>query len=128
VLALLAREQSVLVWRQPIAVENGCVAPGALPPFCCAALIDTEGADGTRGVTAVPEGFRLVRTGQDACSRAGTASASPYVYLTTSGTTGSPKIVAYGPDTLWGNARNCLDRLALSASDRVVIPVALAHM
>ena len=54
--------------------------------------------------------------------------ASAYVYLPTSGTTGTPKIVAYGLDTLLGNARNCISRLQLSAADRVLIPVPLAHM
>ena len=125
-LALLDRGQSVLLWRQPIAVESGRLVPGVLPSFCRVGLVDTASDRGIRAVTAGPEGLRVVRTGQDFDAPDG--AASPYVYLTTSGTTGSPKIVAYEPNSLLGNARNCLTRLKLNSSDRVMIPVALAHM
>ena len=110
-LALLTRGQSVLLWRQP----------GSLPPFCRALLEDSGDHEAGCG----PGGFRIVRGPQEPTLL---PVETPYVYLPTSGTTGEPKIVAYAPSTLLGNARNCVSRLQLSSADRVMIPVPLAHM
>ena len=46
----------------------------------------------------------------------------------TSGTTGASKFAAHAATHLVGNARNCVDRLGLRASDRIVIPVPIYHM
>lgn len=46
----------------------------------------------------------------------------------TSGTTGASKFAAHSASRLWGNARNCVERLGLRASDRIVIPVPIYHM
>ena len=120
-LSLLERRQSVLLWREPIAVDGDELCDDSLPPFCQAALIDTG-----EGTLVGPARFRLVR--RRFAARRAVSDADSYVYLATSGSTGSPKIVAYKHDTLWENARNCIGRLQLTEKDRVVIPVALAHM
>lgn len=52
----------------------------------------------------------------------------PQLYLRTSGSTASPKVAVHPHDLLWGNARNCVDRFALKAADRIAIPVPLFHM
>ena len=48
--------------------------------------------------------------------------------LRTSGSLDSPKLVVHTHSSLLGNARNAVERLALSGADRVLIPVPLAHM
>ncbi len=50
------------------------------------------------------------------------------LYARTSGTTGAAKLATHRLDTLRDNALNCVRRFALSPADRVVIPVAQAHM
>ncbi len=48
--------------------------------------------------------------------------------LRTSGSIDAPKMVVHTHAGLLANARNAVDRLALEHSDRVLIPVPLAHM
>lgn len=48
--------------------------------------------------------------------------------LRTSGSIDSPKLVAHTHSNLLANARNAVNRLALEGTDRVLIPVPLAHM
>jgi len=97
-LALLERRQSLLLWRQ--ALDAGSLS--TLPPWCSHALC------------AGTDGFTLLR-----CAAQGTG---------TSGSTGSPKFAAFTHEALLGNARNCIGRLQLTADDRVLIPVPVAHM
>jgi acyl-CoA synthetase (AMP-forming)/AMP-acid ligase II len=49
-------------------------------------------------------------------------------YTRTSGTTAASKIVRFSHANLWANARNCVERFQLTASDRVAIPVPIWHM
>jgi acyl-coenzyme A synthetase/AMP-(fatty) acid ligase len=130
VLALLARGQSVQLWRQPLPLDGGVIAAGTLPPFCRYALVPAADPD----VPAIlPQGWALLPCAQPPsqpkvqCAGA-VEPVAPHVYLTTSGSTGQPKIVAYTHAALRGNAQNCIGRLELSAADRVIVPVPLAHM
>lgn len=50
------------------------------------------------------------------------------LFLRTSGSIDSPKMVAHTHSNLLANARNAVARLALEPTDRVLIPVPLAHM
>jgi len=50
------------------------------------------------------------------------------VYLRTSGSMGTSKIVVHSQDNFVGNAHNCVKKYALASSDRVVIPIPLAHI
>lgn len=52
----------------------------------------------------------------------------PRVYLQTSGSTGIPKLAVYTHRGLCGNALNCVERLRLTSTDRIAIPVPLFHM
>ncbi len=50
------------------------------------------------------------------------------LFLRTSGSMGASKLVVHEQDKLIGNARNCLQKYGFTTSDRVVIPVPIAHM
>lgn len=50
------------------------------------------------------------------------------VYLRTSGSMGTSKIVVHNHDNLLGNARNCVEKYGYAAEDRLAIPVPIAHM
>ena len=50
------------------------------------------------------------------------------VAVATSGSTGAPKRVLYRHRDLVANARGCVERLGLTAADRVAIPVPTFHM
>lgn len=50
------------------------------------------------------------------------------VYLRTSGSMGTSKIVVHSHDKLLGNARNCIEKYGYEASDRLTLPVPIAHM
>jgi len=50
------------------------------------------------------------------------------IYLRTSGSMGTSKIVVHSHAKMLGNAQNCVDKYHYEATDRVSIPVPLAHM
>ncbi len=50
------------------------------------------------------------------------------VYLRTSGSMGTSKIVVHSHDNFVGNAHNCVKKFALDPTDRVVVPIPLAHI
>ena len=60
----------------------------------------------------------------------GEAAASPgaQLYLRTSGSMGVSKIVAHTSGKLLANARSCVERFQLTASDRVAMAVPIFHM
>lgn len=124
-LALLARGQSMLLWRQPLVSETGAAGHGSLPAWCRYAMVEAS-ADRDRSVPPTdPEGFSLFPVEGSATDG---NERSPFVYVATSGTTGKPKIVVYTHDALQGNAANAGRRLQVEVADRVMIPVPLAHM
>jgi acyl-CoA synthetase (AMP-forming)/AMP-acid ligase II len=56
------------------------------------------------------------------------AYATGHLFLRTSGSIGTPKLAVYTHDRLLGNALHAIGRLRLTAEDRLLIPVPLAHM
>jgi len=50
------------------------------------------------------------------------------IYLKTSGSTGSPKLLIHEHDKLVANAANCAQTLSLGSDDRITIPVLIFHM
>ena len=125
-LALLFLRQSACLSRQPVTSMASDESPGTAPRFCHATLIKRQIGTGADPSPADPDGFCLVHSNEHAVTR---HKAEPaYVYVPTSGTTGTPKIAAYEHDRLISNAGNCVTRFQLSPADRVLIPVPLAHM
>lgn len=117
-LALLARGQTVVLlpaaraavprfvrWRLVLAAADG-PAEFVDPARC----VGCEAVDDAR---PLPE---------DATLRRGR------VLLRTSGSLGAPKLVVHTHTGLLANAAGAVERLALTADDRVLIPVPLAHM
>ena len=52
----------------------------------------------------------------------------PKLYMRTSGSTGKPKITVHSHQNLQQNILNCVQRLNLTKTDRIAIPVPLYHM
>jgi acyl-CoA synthetase (AMP-forming)/AMP-acid ligase II len=113
-LYLLARKRPCLLWPSQVTEENGRFRTHDMPPFCDFALLAADGL------------YQLaVRERSRPRPRAPSA---PWVYVCTSGTSGVPKIAVYRPEKLLGNACNCVNRLRLTADDRIVVPLPIAHM
>ena len=51
-----------------------------------------------------------------------------HLYLRTSGSLGTSKIVVHQHEKLLGNAQNCVTKYAIAASDRILVPVPIFHM
>lgn len=56
------------------------------------------------------------------------SSTAQKLYLRTSGSTGTQKMVVHSDSKLMGNISNCVQRLGLKSDDRVAIPVPIFHM
>ena len=129
-IALLASGHH-FVLRTPTDMQaRKSLSPPVAETFCRFAL--EAGRQGRAGgddgaVTLRAAGVSLsleVKTGW----RANLPPGPPSFLLATSGSTGAPKLVRHAQDRLLPGSRICADRLALSSSDRVAIPVPLAHM
>lgn len=125
-LALLLLGQSILLWRHTGELAEGPVMPGTLPRFCRYVLRHAGGGQDCNNWAPGSSGLSLHPVALDMLHRP--SPEVPLVYVSTSGTTGRPKISTYFHETLVANARNCLDRLRLAVADRVIVPVPLAHM
>jgi acyl-coenzyme A synthetase/AMP-(fatty) acid ligase len=86
------------------------------PAFCEAVLIPPDAAKGADSARIIPLPGGPKQRGEDR------------IYLRTSGTTGRPKWAAHETAKLLGNAAAVVERLELSATDRVMIPVPIHHM
>ncbi|MFY0524516.1 class I adenylate-forming enzyme family protein [Archangium gephyra] len=58
----------------------------------------------------------------------GEAGAPGRLFLRTSGSLGTPKLVVHSQALLLGNALHCVERLRLTAEDLICLPVPIAHM
>ncbi|MEM9387482.1 MAG: fatty acid--CoA ligase family protein [Pseudomonadota bacterium] len=108
-LTLLAQGRSVVL------LPRGVQAP--TPPFCRVRVL----AQASSG----PGADVSVATNSSWC---GAEAVESRLYVRTSGTTGAAKLAVHTLQALEQNARNCVERFALGPEDRVVMPVAQAHM
>lgn len=128
-LALLQRGATVVLLPHPGRAEvSASSAP--LPLFLTRRLrVRPAGSDGDAGALRSPAVFLESRSLP--CSRPLPAE-SPlrrhHLILRTSGSVADPKWVVHTHAGVLLNARNAVQRLALARTDRVLIPVPLAHM
>ncbi len=119
--------------RLAIACDNDVTSVVALLA-CLEAGLDVEltpaGAPASRDCRGIVRGGALAAELAVEANPAFSAPAerAPGVAVATSGSTGAPKRVLYRHEYLVANARGCVERLGLSAADRVAIPVPTFHM
>ena len=111
-LFLLERGYSVLL--VPRRAESA-----AMPRFARYRLLTTESG------TLDPAQFLAISANDE---WNGTSADEPVVYLRTSGSTGAPKMAVHPHARLLANGANCVERLGLSADDRIALPVPIGHM
>jgi acyl-coenzyme A synthetase/AMP-(fatty) acid ligase len=122
VLSCLATGRSCYFWRPTNELAGTELSWDEMPEFCHAAVMARSLSATT--ATAIEYDFSI----RAPTALTETRSASPYFYLGTSGTTSRPKLAAYTPERLIGNAENCVRRFQITANDRVLLPLPLAHM
>jgi acyl-CoA synthetase (AMP-forming)/AMP-acid ligase II len=122
VLSCLLSGRSFYFWRPTMDLRDSTLPWDDLPEFCTTAIIAR--CDNATAVANVRYEFISRAEDTDVSSR----QAVPYIYLGTSGTTARPKLAAYTSERLIGNAVNCVRRFQITAEDRVLLPLPLAHM
>ncbi len=111
----------------PHRVEKGGGKP-VIPSFCrCHIMFQPMQAENLEQLGSAPDQYMSFKINPQYRKNAGGLQ-SQKVYLRTSGSTGSSKIVVHSHRTLLQNAMNCVDRYDLAAEDRVFIPVPIFHM
>lgn len=125
VLHLLSRKRACYFWRSPMQSRIEQTPWSELPEYCTVILRSENRDSGTTGDAARLE--YAVETRPRVSIEVPTPS-EPYIYLGTSGTTAEPKLAVYTPERLLRNAENCVRRFELTAEDRVLLPLPLAHM
>ncbi len=112
----------------PVAQNQAALTP--VPQFCRYRVrIDAGSADADANGAQYP--VRLLTVEANEAFQplpAGTDHGPRCIYLRTSGSMGNAKIVVHSHDNFIGNAHNCVKKYALEASDRVAIPIPLAHI
>ncbi len=121
-LSLLAAERACYFWRPPSDLPGTELPWADLPDFCTAAVC-AHSAEASAAVS-IPYDIRFRNADRPPISSGGLS----YIYLGTSGTTARPKLAAYTLSRLLGNAENCVRRFQITAADRVLLPLPLAHM
>lgn len=98
-----------------------------MPRFC--AWVLAVRTDARQASLHDPAAFLLARR-NDASSRTGegVAELGGRIFLRSSGSLSTPKLVAHRADRLIANAFNVLGRLQLNAQHRVALPVPIFHM
>jgi len=99
-----------------------------VPQFCQYRLtVDTGALNADIDLSQQPERFLTIEKNlhfQPLAEKHGPQR----IYLRTSGSMGASKIVVHSHNNFVGNARNCVQKFALESSDRVAVPIPLAHI
>lgn len=114
-LYLLARSRSFVLLPPAQHASKGAGYQPSIPAFCHHHL--TLQPD--RAFSAALQGRPLSATGELPAGR---------LYLRTSGSLGTSKIVVHQQEKLLRNAQNCLQKYQITANDRMLIPVPIFHM
>lgn len=131
VLWFLATNRSCYFWRPPSTPTVAAFPWATLPAYCQTAVLPRTTIGDREGEPQIDFDLvlRPVHHAQVA-DRTPTPvqRESAWFSLATSGTTEQPKLAVYTAERLLGNAANCVERLQLTAADRVLIPLPLAHL
>lgn len=122
VLSCLASGRSCYFWRPANEFTAAELSWNELPEFCHAAVMAVSG--NASSAATINSEIVLRANDKSRTSR----QTLPYFHLGTSGTTARPKLATYTPERLIGNAENCVRRFQITADDRVLLPLPLAHM
>jgi len=114
-LYLLARGYSFVLLPAERQGAKGSVQRPTVPSFCHFHLTIQPNQSLLASIQASP----LTGSAESAAGR---------LYLRTSGSLGASKIVVHQHDKILGNAQNCVHKYAMTASDRMFIPVPIFHM
>jgi len=114
-LYLLARGYSFVLLPAERHSAKGSAQRPTIPSFCHHHVTIQPDLPGAAAVQASP-------------LRATSELPAGHLYLRTSGSLGASKIVVHQHEKLLGNAQNCVEKYALTASDRMFIPVPIFHM
>ena len=114
VISLLARRQDFFL------TSTGSVADP--PSFCRGRVVPAP----TYPYIEVEAIYR--ERGAEPLDRPQSSSPAARMFLRSSGSTGSAKLVSFTHDNLIGNARNCVHRFELKSSDQVAVTVPVYHM
>jgi len=127
ILALMERGNNFFLLPQ---VQESQADLKPVPHFCHFRVAVTPGQPGSgQGWTAQPADFLAIEANANFQPLpAGVEHGPRRVYLRTSGSMGASKIVVHSHDNFVGNAHNCVKKYALEPSDRVVVPIPLAHI
>ncbi len=121
-LHLLATERACYFWRPSTPMTGNAFPWSELPEFCTTAIQSRDPESATNGDSS---GLGYVLEHRSTTLFVPKSSS---IYLGTSGTTARPKLAVYTPERLLGNAENCVRRFQLTAADRVLLPLPIAHM
>jgi acyl-CoA synthetase (AMP-forming)/AMP-acid ligase II len=124
-LYLLSRGFSFVLLPPP----GKAAPPLALPRFCQYRLtVRSQLVDGAELALDRPETFLQCDRNGEAAGLLDAAATTGRIFLRTSGSIGTPKLALYTHGQLLANALNAVERLRLSAEDRISLPVPLFHM
>lgn len=97
-----------------------------LPQFCKHKLsvsLDSAAAD-----IRQPDSYVDILAHSHYRENDGLPTGSGYIFMRTSGSTAAPKLVRHGPERLFNNAADCVERFGLRSQERIMIPVPIYHM
>ncbi|MDP1796419.1 MAG: fatty acid--CoA ligase family protein [Planctomycetaceae bacterium] len=124
-LYLLVKQRPCYFWRPTIEITGNTLPWTDLPEFCSTAVLSHEPAPDA-GTSSSVHDYELAL--RPFSRQPANMVLQPYTYLGTSGTTARPKLAAYTPERMLGNAENCMRRFQLTVEDRVLLPLPIAHM
>lgn len=126
-LALLVSGRTFLLLPRPEATADGHKGAAVSESFCRFRLRAGRREEVQGGIDIASANISICIT-RDCGWRTRLPAGPARLFLRTSGTTGSAKLVRHRHDRLLRAARNAHRRLGLSPADRIAVPVPLAHM
>jgi acyl-CoA synthetase (AMP-forming)/AMP-acid ligase II len=112
----------------PKIVKSESISETAIPSFCRYRIRVEDSLNQAKSLQKLDQFLQIVENEAWVTMGENSDSSSGKLYLRTSGSTGSPKLVVHSHDKLLKNAQNCVNRWELDGKDRMTIPVPIFHM